>query len=198
MSILSFQPTGSNLTPDDKIWVGAWWMAYLVGTGLFAFICVPLLGFPQEFQSTKNIRAVKKERGDSIEDNTKLDISLKSLYPASVALLQNKSYMFLTLAITTEGLVIGGFSTFIPKFFESQFFIPASDAALYAGVIFVPGVGGGILLGGYLLKRFKWNCQETLKILILFSALALIASTSIFAGCGSKNITGLNVPYPGE
>ncbi len=193
-----FQPPGSNLTPSDKIWVGAWWMGYLIGTALFLLICVPMLGFPQEFASTEAVRAAKKELDDTIEDEDQLKLNLKSLLPASKALLQNKPYMFLTLAIATEGLIVGGFATFIPKFFESQFFVSASDAALYSGAVFVPGVGGGIILGGILLKKFKWNCQMTLRMIIVFSMLGLVSSASIFIGCGTKDITGVNVAYKGQ
>eukprot|EP00794_Sanderia_malayensis_P012245 gene12245-13506_t len=192
------QPPGSNLTPSDKIWVGAWWMGYLLGTGLFLLICIPMLGFPQEFASTEDVRAAKRELEDTIQDDGQMELNFKTLISASKSLLQNKPYMFLTLAITSEAVVVGGFATFIPKFFESQFFLSASNAALYSGAIFVPGVGGGIIFGGLLLKKFQWNCQTTLKMIIVFSILGLISSTSVFIGCGTKDIAGINVAYKGQ
>eukprot|EP00794_Sanderia_malayensis_P012244 gene12244-13505_t len=192
------QPKGSNLTPTDSIWVGAWWMGFLVGTAMFLLISIPMLGFPQEFPSTAEIRESKKELEDTVKEDGKLEVNFRSLIPASVALLKNKCYLLISLAVTFEGLATGGFSTFIPKFFESQFFVSASNAALYTGIIVVPGAGGGILLGGYLIKKYNWNCQKTIKMSMIFSLLAFVATASIFIGCGQKEITGVNVPYTGQ
>ena len=56
-------------------------------------------------------------------------------WPAIVALMKNGPYMCISLAIAAEALAIGGFSTFIPKFIETQFNITASRAALYTGLM---------------------------------------------------------------
>ena len=170
----------------------------MVGSALFLLVVLPMLGFPQEFASTETIRAGKKDLEDTVEENPDLEINFRSLLPASKALLMNKPFMFITLAVTMEGLATGGFSTFLPKFFESQYFVTASNAALYTGFIVVPGAGGGIFLGGYLLNRFKWNCQTTIKFSMVFSLLAFGATAAIFIGCDTKRIAGVTVPYSGQ
>ncbi len=157
-----------------------------------------MLGFPQEFQSTAKIREAKKDLEDTVEEDQALNISFRSIWPASKALLKNKCYMFITLAVTAEGLATGGFSSFLPKFFEAQYFVTASTAALYTGFIVIPGAGGGILLGGYLIKKYKWTCSQTIKMSMYFSLLAFAATASVFIGCGTEKVTGVNVPYVGQ
>ena len=165
---------------------------------MFLIVCIPMLGFPQEFRSTKKLREEKRDFEDTIPEEVPIGTKPKHLWQATMALLKNKSFIFISLAVTAEGLTTGGFSTFIPKFFESQYFVSASDASFYTGLVVVPGAGGGIFLGGYLIKRFNWNCRKMLKMSMLFSFLAFVATSVILTGCKTKKIYGINVPYHGE
>lgn len=170
----------------------------MAGFALFLLVCLPMLGFPQEFKSTEQRRSEKLSLEDTVIEEKPHEIKWKSLWPAAKALLTNKCFMFISLAVTTEGLTTGGFSTFVPKFFESQFYVTASTAAFYTGIAVVPGAGGGIFLGGYLMKRYEWNCKKTLKMSIIFSFLAFAATSAMYMGCGTKDIYGVNVAYHGE
>ena len=122
----------------------------------------------------------------------------RDLWKAILALMKNKCFILISLAVTTEGLATGGFSTFLPKFFESQYFVTSSDASFYSGLVVVPGAGGGIFLGGYLIKKFNWNCKKILKMSMLFSFFAFAATAAVLIGCKTKKIYGINVAYHGE
>ena len=110
-----------------------------------------MLGFPQEFKKTAKLRASKRELQDTVEEDPQLHSDWKSLWPATKSLLMNKTFMFITLSTTAESLATGGFSTFLPKFIENQFHVTSSNASLYAGLVVIPGVGGGIFLGEFFL-----------------------------------------------
>lgn len=127
------------MTPEDTNWVGAWWLGYLIGAGLLLLPVIPLLGFPKEFPDAEILRAHKKELEDTIEEDQDLKHDLKSVWPATKALFRNPPYIFISLASAAESLAIGGFSTFIPKFVQTQFHFTASDSALYTGIIVIPG-----------------------------------------------------------
>ena len=43
------------------------------------------------------------------------------------------SALFVSLSYTAESAIVTAFITFIPKFIESQFGIPASNASIYTG-----------------------------------------------------------------
>lgn len=52
---------------------------------------------------------------------------------AAVRILSNVTFLFVSLSYTAECAIVTAFITFIPKFIESQFGIPASNASIYTG-----------------------------------------------------------------
>ncbi len=46
------------------------------------------------------------------------------------------TFLFVSLSYTAESAIVTAFITFIPKFIESQFGIPASNASIYTGTCF--------------------------------------------------------------
>lgn len=170
-----------SLTPLDPNWVGAWWLGFLIGAGLLLVPVIPMLGLPRLFPDTDELRTKKRATPDYVPKNHELKLG----WPAMKALLQNPSYMFITLAISAESLAIGGFSTFIPKFVETQFNFTASKAALYTGIMGIPGAAGGVLLGGYLVYKFEWNCKQILKRASISALIATLLSAFILVGCNT-------------
>lgn len=58
---------------------------------------------------------------------------LADLPKASKQLVTNLTFIFLSLAGASEGILLTGFATFMAKFIESQFSIKASSSALLVG-----------------------------------------------------------------
>lgn len=155
---------------------------------------VPLLMFPRELPGTAKIRAEKKQLSDTIEDaNT--PHTIKQLLPDLKDLLTNPTFVFLALAATFEGFAVSGFSTFSPKFMESQFRLSASDASTYTGYVTVPGGSIGMFVGGYLIKVMKWNCDQILKACCVIATIAAILVTVILFGCSNRDFAGITKPY---
>lgn len=55
---------------------------------------------------------------------------------AAIKILSNMTFLFVSLSYTAESAIVTAFITFIPKFIESQFGIPASSASIYTGTCF--------------------------------------------------------------
>ena len=55
---------------------------------------------------------------------------------AALRILSNMTFLFVSLSYTAECAIVTAFITFIPKFIESQFGIPASNASIYTGKCF--------------------------------------------------------------
>lgn len=58
---------------------------------------------------------------------------------AAVRILSNMTFLFVSLSYTAESAIVTAFITFIPKFIESQFGIPASNASIYTGKVLPQG-----------------------------------------------------------
>ena len=101
---------------------------------------LPLLGFSREFPDTAEVTRKKREFKDTIgRDLNLLKHDLRSMAPALVKLLKNKPFMLYTFSTAFELLTISGFSTFLPKYLETQFHVTSSKAALYVGFAILPG-----------------------------------------------------------
>lgn len=183
-----------SLKPEDSNFIGAWWLGYIVGGSLSILVSLPLLAFPKELPGTPEIRAEKQDYTDTVEDDN-MPHTLKQLLPSLKALLTNKPFVFLSLAAAFEGFAVGGFSTFLPKFVEAQFRIPAGLASTYTGLVVVPGGCGGMLFGGYLIKRMKWTCDKIIKACFIIASLATLWAAGMFLGCPNRAFVGVTDPY---
>ena len=183
-----------ELTPEDSNFIGAWWLGFILGGLLSILVSLPLIAFPHELPGTPEIRAEKQNCADHIEDSN-MPHTLKQLLPSLKSLLVNKTFVFLALAASFEGFAVGGFSTFLPKFVEAQFRIPSGLASTYTGLVVVPGGVGGMLFGGYLIKRMNWTCDKIIKACFVIACLATLWAFGMFFGCANRKFVGVTHPY---
>jgi Organic Anion Transporter Polypeptide (OATP) family. len=132
------------LESSDRNWIGAWWIAYLVGTITLFLPVIPMLGFPKLFPNTKALMAEKRKFKDVLTkkvgvDGEELKNNLKNIIPATTKLLKNSAFVCFVLSTALELLTINGFSIFLPKVLETQFHIIPSKAGLYVGFAILPG-----------------------------------------------------------
>lgn len=169
----------TELTTDSPLWVGAWWIGFL-GAGIAAFlIAIPILGYPRQLPGSQRyvvMRAAETQQlKDHSRDNPAFGKTVRDL-PLSVwILLRNPTFILLCLAGATEATLIAGMSTFGPKFFEAQFSLSASEAATLFGYLVVPAGGGGTLLGGFLVNKFKLRGSGIIRFCLFCTLTSLLA-----------------------
>ena len=178
-----------KLTPNDGSWVGAWWLGYVFGGILALIATIPLLGFPKHLPNTEALQAEKRLAKDSVPDD-ETPRTMKEFLPALKSIFKNKVFLFLTISVTAESFHAAG-ATFIPKYIQSQFELSSSDASLYIGGVVIPGAVMGILLGGYLIRKFKWTCKECIKSATILSFLSALALFAFLLHCPNNEITGM-------
>lgn len=186
-----------GLTPSSTVWVGAWWIGFVLAAGIGLLVAIPLAGFPKILPGALKVQAEKvSEMHQKLKDSEAVQsgfgTTLRDLPASFKYLLCNPTFVFLSLAGASEGMLVSGLATFMPKIIESQFSIAASSAALLVGLVTVPGAGGGTFFGGYMVKKFQLRCAGIIRMCIVFSAICLCFGLVFIISCENANFFGLN------
>ncbi|XP_029409844.1 solute carrier organic anion transporter family member 5A1 isoform X3 [Nannospalax galili] len=204
-----------HLDQNDPRFIGNWWSGFLLCAIAMFLVIFPMFTFPKKLPPRHKKKKKKKFAADVISDddvikektNTSEQVeknvssmgfgkNVRDLPRAAVRILSNMTFLFVSLSYTAESAIVTAFITFIPKFIESQFGIPASNASIYTGVIIVPSAGVGIVLGGYIIKKLKLGARESAKLAMICSGVSLLCFSTLFiVGCESINLGGINIPY---
>ncbi|KAL1006304.1 hypothetical protein UPYG_G00070540 [Umbra pygmaea] len=199
-----------NIDKSDPRFVGNWWSGFLLCSIAMLLVIFPMFAFPKKLPPRHKNRKKKiispsdmssddevmKEKEQNVPTSMGFGQDLRDLPRAAVKILSNHTFLFVSLSYTAECAIVTAFITFIPKFIESQFGIPASNASIYTGVIIVPSAGVGIVLGGYIIKKLKLGARESAKLAMICSGVSLLCFSTLFiVGCESINLGGINIPY---
>ncbi|XP_071955219.1 solute carrier organic anion transporter family member 2A1-like [Antedon mediterranea] len=174
------------LTSDDEDWAGAWWIGIII-TGFIIFVsALPFFSFPKQLleRPPKTV-------------NTKRKISTSCGLPRSTwRLLRNLPFMTVNIGFVTTVAIVFGITSFIPKYFETQFGLSTATANLLTGLVPVPAFGLGQLVGGYLIKKIRAGITESAKVLFITSLITLTGLLIMLGlGCSSGPIAGISSAY---
>ncbi|XP_022324180.1 solute carrier organic anion transporter family member 4A1-like [Crassostrea virginica] len=192
-------PEDLNLSPIDPRWVGAWWINFLIVGCVMMLITVPVLGFPKRLPGSKKLLEEREEEA-YVSANTESDDPTQKPgwreFPRMlIALLMNPTFLFLALATCTEGMIVSGIAAFGAKFFQEKFNLPAAFAGLLMGIVTVPGAGGGMLLGGLLVKKLKLRVRGIIRMDLIVAIIALIFGCMFFIQCPKVQMAGVTSHY---
>ncbi|XP_035238954.1 solute carrier organic anion transporter family member 4A1 isoform X2 [Anguilla anguilla] len=192
----------TELTPENPLWVGAWWIGFLVGGAAALVTALPILGYPRQLPGSQRYVAMRVSEAHQLKDGSQVTAAdpqfgktVKDMPRSVLLLLKNPTFIFLCFAGATEATLIAGMSTFGPKFLESQFSLSASEAATWFGYMVVPAGGGGTFLGGYIVKKLNLRCRGIIRFCLLCAIVSLFAIFVFLLHCPNVPVAGVNVPY---
>ncbi|XP_068093579.1 solute carrier organic anion transporter family member 5A1 [Hyperolius riggenbachi] len=207
-----------NIEQSDPRFIGNWWSGFLLCAMAMLLVIFPMFTFPKKLPPRQK-KKKKKKKSNSYDVSSDDDVmkektsnkakteagvgpaigfgkNFRDLPRAAIRILSNMTFLFVSLSYTAESAIVTAFITFIPKFIESQFGIPASSASIYTGLIIVPSAGVGIVLGGYIIKKLKLSARESAKLAMICCGVSLLCFSTLFiVGCESINLGGINIPY---
>ncbi|XP_043190630.1 solute carrier organic anion transporter family member 4A1-like isoform X1 [Amphibalanus amphitrite] len=191
-----------GLSPGSEGWVGAWWLGFFIASFVTWLAALPVLAFPRVLPQSRDLDSGDTEThgGRDAQQLEKLENKLaegraKDLPAAIWGCLTNPTFLCISLAGATDGAVMAGMSTFMPKFIQNQFGLPASQSGLYTGAAALVGGASGTVVGGYLVKRLQLRLTGILKFIAIFSFLSFLSTFVFLASCPNVPFAGVNTPY---
>ncbi|XP_029995169.1 solute carrier organic anion transporter family member 4A1 [Sphaeramia orbicularis] len=192
----------ADMTPENPLWVGAWWIGFLAGGAAALIVAFPILGYPRQLPGSQEFVSMRVSEAHQLKDGShttasdpQFGKSVKDMPRSVLLLLKNPTFLFLCLAGATEATLIAGMSTFGPKFLESQFSLSASEAATWFGYMVVPAGGGGTFLGGYIVKRLNLRCRGIIRFCMMCALVSLLAIFIFLIHCPNVPMAGVTAPY---
>ncbi|XP_064482665.1 solute carrier organic anion transporter family member 4A1-like isoform X2 [Ornithodoros turicata] len=155
--------TRQGLTSRSSVWVGAWWTGFLFGGFLALFFALPLAAFPRrtpDYDKCQEER--KKEKQSTLLSGYGRNIGM--LPKDILALLKNRTFVFLSLAAATEAMMTSSLTHFVTKYYQSQFAMTPARAAAIIGVIAIPSGCGGTFLGGAVVSKFNLRTRPMIRL----------------------------------
>lgn len=192
----------TEMTPENPLWVGAWWIGFLAGGAACLLVAFPIAGYPRELPGSQESAAMRvsethqlKDGSHSTASDPEFGKSLKDMPRSVLLLLRNPPFLLLCLAGAMDANLIAAISTFGPKFLESQFSLSASWAATVFGCMVVPAGGGGTFLGGYIVKRLNLRCRGIIRFCIVCALSGLVTIIIFLVHCPDTPMAGITAEY---
>ncbi|XP_070611080.1 solute carrier organic anion transporter family member 1C1-like [Erythrolamprus reginae] len=199
-----------TINSKDMRWVGAWWLGLLI-CGATSFIASFPFWFLPYSLPHEGEEVVKKSTEVSVgtqvswnkmeaprRPQLKISEVAKDFFPTLKKLFGNPIFLiYLLLAILQYNSLVG-IITFEAKFMEQQFNISVTRAIFLMGVIVLPIAIVGMLLGGFLIKKFKLHIAAMAKFGCITFTIGFLLSLFYFAAsCQVLQVAGLTVNYSG-
>ncbi|XP_055844651.1 solute carrier organic anion transporter family member 74D [Episyrphus balteatus] len=184
---VNFTVPGFDAT--DPRWIGAWWLGPVIIGSLMMLASLAMFSFPKQLRGRRLPDAASEKSALSEpEEKPRLRDFPKTVRRQ----LSNDILMFRTAASVFHLLPIAGLTTFLPKYLETQFRLPAADANLIAafGGILVMGIG--IFISGIVILKLK-PTAKSVAAWIAFTAFVYACGMVIlmFVGCNMNDFAGL-------
>ncbi|EFP07118.1 hypothetical protein CRE_12888 [Caenorhabditis remanei] len=204
---VDFNPP-QGLTPLDPMWIGCWWLGFLIfGTLLFGpslvLYCFPSddldINAPDEKDEDGNV--IPKKRLNLVDRHIKKDEQGNALMPETVmdkvndfketitTLVKNKIFVGAMFGRIIDVLAFKGYFVFQAKYLELQFGVPQYRIQRYIATTGIVGFACGVMLGSFSMKFFKLQGRKAAAWVAVCSLIAALVS---FANgtVGCKSVIG--------
>ncbi|TRY89869.1 hypothetical protein DNTS_030349 [Danionella cerebrum] len=65
----------TELTPENPLWVGAWWIGFLAGGAAALLIALPILGYPRQLPGSQRYVAMRISEAHQLKDGSQITAS---------------------------------------------------------------------------------------------------------------------------
>ncbi|XP_053297624.1 solute carrier organic anion transporter family member 2B1 isoform X2 [Pleuronectes platessa] len=185
-----------RLESKDLRWVGAWWLGFLVASGLLVLVALPYLFFPRVMPREGGVDDAESRPDDQLQHLPVLQF-LKSFPRIALRTLQSPVFLLVVLAQVNLAALLAGLATFMAKFIERQFSQTVSFSTLMIGGVGIPMAVLGTVLGGVLMRRLNLSVSGASKLCTIAILLCIMSSVPLLLiGCSTQRVAGVFPPDP--
>ncbi|XP_072175526.1 solute carrier organic anion transporter family member 4A1-like [Diadema setosum] len=187
-----------GITANNPVWVGAWWLGFMINAVLLFVIALIFLGFPENLPVSKDVlleKRVESQDGCDFQASEGFIQTLREFPVALWNLVKNIPFLCICGMATTEWFVNAGLTSFGPKYFESQFNMSAGQASNDIGIISVMAGIVGAVVSGLLMKKLDLSMKGLLKLSLVCAVVSLASQFVFIFHCPNVPFAGVTVPY---
>ncbi|XP_071490040.1 solute carrier organic anion transporter family member 4A1-like, partial [Diadema antillarum] len=191
---LSMDKDGLLITPDNPLWIGAWWLGFLVAAVVVTILAVIIMGFPKTQPGNKklaNMRRSETQKGSEYNKRSGFRKNLLDFPRAVCKIISNPPFMGICFAMASEWFVIAGMAVFIPKFLEAQFNMSSSEVARIIGVMSITAQLSGALGSGLIINRLDLRFKGLLKLCLVCVSVSILAALAFTMHCPMVPFSGV-------
>uniref|UniRef100_A0A0N4X678 Solute carrier organic anion transporter family member n=1 Tax=Haemonchus placei TaxID=6290 RepID=A0A0N4X678_HAEPC len=198
----NFDPP-QGLTPLDPMWIGCWWLGFLIFGSLLFFPSLVLFLFPSDNLDEDN-NTVKISLEEPLARLHSWTNDHSSEFFSTVRLLfRNPIYVGAMLGRIVDVLAFKGFFVFLGKYLEIQFGVPQYRIQKYLAGTGVVGFACGVIIGSVAMRKFHlqgrkaatWVAVGSLVAALLSFANGAVGCKSVIGQIGEQGVAN-NFSFP--
>ncbi|KII63096.1 Solute carrier organic anion transporter family member 4A1 [Thelohanellus kitauei] len=131
--MIAWKKQEAQMLPEDDIWIGAYWLPYLIGSCLL-FVLMICNTIVSRIVARNSVSNRFKKSSSSI-------YSTSDFMRGSIKILGNFQLLVLILAYSFINLAKNSLSSYLQVYLEIQFHVPSNKASFYGGI---PAITTGV------------------------------------------------------
>lgn len=194
-ALLNMWVDGSDKIPagidkDSELWIGNWWLGYLIGGILGVVAGCLIAALPKELEdaSEKQEKRRQEHQAGQMEKTTAKTGGIKDAHKSTWVLFRNMPFMFIILAGGFEGGFVANASTYGTKYVEEVYGVSTATAAMAAGAVVVLAGALGQTLGGVWVGKTNPTVKKQLVFAISMLCISLLRVGSKLSLIDKENL----------
>ncbi|XP_038174534.1 solute carrier organic anion transporter family member 1A5-like isoform X1 [Arvicola amphibius] len=193
-----------TITPTDTRWVGAWWLGFLICAGVNVLTSIPFFFLPntlpkEGLEDNADVTNSNKEEKHQRKAKKEKRGITKDFLPFMKSLFCNPIYVLFILVSVLQISSLAVTFVFTPKYLEQQFGKSTAEIVFLMGIYNLPPVVFGYLIGGLVMKKFKFTIKKAAYIAFCLSLTEwLLFFLNFMWTCDNFPVAGLTTSYEHE
>ncbi|XP_077869212.1 solute carrier organic anion transporter family member 2A1-like [Saccoglossus kowalevskii] len=170
---IEFNYVETTMTSTHPYWLGAWWMGFLIFSGIMVVSSVPFFFCPKEFSKSGGRRG-RYKWGFNFGEKLK-------------TLMCNPLLMAVCIGAGAEMAVNIGVMMHLPHYLETQMQASELYASTLSVAIMLPMACLGIFTGGLLIKKLQLSAKKCARVIMYADLTTILIYLFIFLfGCSTQ------------